>query len=180
MDYRYIEQLLKQYWQCETTVEEEQILRSFFGQQDVPAHLAQYAPLFAAQKEAAAERMPLDFEARLQRALDRESVASSQAKPRHTRLRILRRRLSPMLQAAAIVAVCLTIGNAAEHALNSSPADSQAEDTPAVETTYMRSSQVAETLRPANQRSEATAVVTAPATVDSLAHSAIAPEGTTK
>ena len=32
MDYKYIEQLLERYWACETTLEEEQILRAFFLQ----------------------------------------------------------------------------------------------------------------------------------------------------
>ena len=30
MDYKYIEQLLERYWNCETSLEEEQILRAFF------------------------------------------------------------------------------------------------------------------------------------------------------
>ena len=32
MDYKYIEQLLERYWQCETTPEEENVLRAFFAQ----------------------------------------------------------------------------------------------------------------------------------------------------
>ena len=32
MNYQYIEQLLERYWDCQTTLEEEQILRSFFKQ----------------------------------------------------------------------------------------------------------------------------------------------------
>ena len=32
MDYKYIEQLLERYWNCETSAEEEQILRIFFQQ----------------------------------------------------------------------------------------------------------------------------------------------------
>ena len=31
MDYKYIEQLLERYWACDTSVEEEQILRAFSG-----------------------------------------------------------------------------------------------------------------------------------------------------
>ena len=31
MDYKYIEQLLERYWQCETTLQEENILRAFFS-----------------------------------------------------------------------------------------------------------------------------------------------------
>ena len=38
MDYKYIEQLLERYWNCETSVEEEQILRIFFQQKELPAH----------------------------------------------------------------------------------------------------------------------------------------------
>ena len=34
MDYKYIEQLLERYWQCQTSVEEERILRDFFGQEE--------------------------------------------------------------------------------------------------------------------------------------------------
>ena len=41
MDYKYIEQLLESYFDCRTTLQEEQILRSFFSQEDVPAHLIQ-------------------------------------------------------------------------------------------------------------------------------------------
>ena len=39
MDYKYIEQLLERYWQCETSLEEEQILQAFFRQEDIPVHL---------------------------------------------------------------------------------------------------------------------------------------------
>ena len=37
MDYKYIEQLLERYWKCETSLEEEQILRTFFRQEEIPA-----------------------------------------------------------------------------------------------------------------------------------------------
>ena len=50
MDYKYIEQLLERYWQCETTLEEEGILRTFFGQKDIPAELRPYQALFAPQQ----------------------------------------------------------------------------------------------------------------------------------
>ena len=35
MDYKDIEQLLERYWQCETSVEEESVLRDFFSKEDV-------------------------------------------------------------------------------------------------------------------------------------------------
>ena len=34
MDYKYIEQLLERYWEGETTLQEEAILRAFFSQED--------------------------------------------------------------------------------------------------------------------------------------------------
>ena len=46
MDYKYIEQLLERYWKCETSLEEEEILRTFFSQKDVPASLLPYKDLF--------------------------------------------------------------------------------------------------------------------------------------
>ena len=38
MDYKYIEQLLERYWTCETTLEEEQILHTFFLQENLPVN----------------------------------------------------------------------------------------------------------------------------------------------
>ena len=39
MDYKYIEQLLERYWSCETTVEEETLLRDFYKQNNLPETL---------------------------------------------------------------------------------------------------------------------------------------------
>ena len=39
MDYRYIEQLMERYWEGETTLQEESILRTFFSQPDIPENL---------------------------------------------------------------------------------------------------------------------------------------------
>lgn len=50
MDYKDIEQLLERYWQCETSVEEESVLRDFFSREDVPAHLLRYKNLFVYQQ----------------------------------------------------------------------------------------------------------------------------------
>ena len=54
MDYKYIEQLLERYWAAETSLEEEDILRAFFSQKEIPAELEQYRTLFvyeATEKE---------------------------------------------------------------------------------------------------------------------------------
>ena len=57
MDYKYIEQLLERYWQCETSLEEENILRTFFSQKDVPAEMQQYRSLFVYEQQSKAEDM---------------------------------------------------------------------------------------------------------------------------
>ena len=50
MDSKYIEQLLERYWQCETSLEEEAQLRTFFMEGDVPGHLLRYKDLFVYQQ----------------------------------------------------------------------------------------------------------------------------------
>ena len=60
MDYKYIEQLLERYWNCETSLEEEQILRSFFHQKEIPAHLLRYKAMFAYQ-EIEKEMVPCEM-----------------------------------------------------------------------------------------------------------------------
>lgn len=65
MDYKYIEQLLERYWNCETSVEEEQILRIFFQQKELPAHLRRYRSLFTYQKEAGEMKLGEDFDKRV-------------------------------------------------------------------------------------------------------------------
>ena len=76
MDYKYIEQLLERYWQCETSLQEESILRSFFSQEEVPAELQQYKALFTyeIQKE---DTLGDDFDMRIL-----EQIGEGLPKPR--------------------------------------------------------------------------------------------------
>jgi hypothetical protein len=106
MDYKYIEQLLERYFQCETTLKEEEILRSFFTQEDVPVWLTKYQTLFTyeAQKE---QLLDEDFDERILTMIE-------QGEPVKARVVTLTQRLMPLLKAAAVVAVILTIGNAAQ------------------------------------------------------------------
>ena len=46
MDYKRIEQLLDKYWECETSIEEENELKEFFTQEDVPEQWKETALLF--------------------------------------------------------------------------------------------------------------------------------------
>ena len=74
MDYKYIEQLLERYWNCETSVEEEQILRIFFQQKELPAHLRRYRSLFTYQEEAAGMKLGDDFDKRVLAEIERPVV----------------------------------------------------------------------------------------------------------
>lgn len=46
MDSKRIEELLGKYWQCETSLEEEQQLREYFSGDDIPEQLKETAALF--------------------------------------------------------------------------------------------------------------------------------------
>ena len=103
MDYKYIEQLLERYWQCETTLQEEDILRSFFSQPDIPEELQKFQPLFASEQE---EPLGDNFDVRILEMIGEE-------KPK-AKIVTLTSRLMPLFKAAAIVAIILTLGNAAQ------------------------------------------------------------------
>lgn len=104
MDYKYIEQLLERYWEGETTLQEESILRTFFSQPDIPANLRKFQPLFVCEmlKE---EPLGEDFDARILEQIGEAPVAKTFS---------LKDRLMPLFKAAAIVAIVLTLGNAAQ------------------------------------------------------------------
>ena len=107
MDYKYIEQLLERYWEGETTLQEESILRTFFSQPDmpeVPEEIREYQALFVCEMQKE-EPLGEDFDARILKQIGEAPVAKTVS---------LRNRLMPLFKAAAIVAIILTLGNAAQ------------------------------------------------------------------
>ena len=104
MDYKYIEQLLERYWQGETTLQEETILKIFFSQPDIPEDLRKYSALFTYEAEKA-EGLGDDFDARMLEMTGEAPKAKTVT---------LTSRLMPLFKAAAIVAIVLTLGNAAQ------------------------------------------------------------------
>ena len=107
MDYKYINQLLERYWQCETTLQEEAILRAFFSQDDVPESLMQYKALFSIQQEKE-QALGDDFDARIL------AMVGQQESKQKAKVVSFTHRLMPLFRAAAVVAIILTIGNAAQ------------------------------------------------------------------
>lgn len=119
MDYKYINQLLDRYWQGETTLEEEQILRSFFSQLCVPEELAKFRPLFVyEQTEPKTDRLGDDFD---------ERMLSMVGEPQEVKARkvLISQRFAPLFKAAAMVAIVLTLSQAAQMSFQST------EDVPA-------------------------------------------------
>lgn len=107
MDYKYIEQLLERYWQCETSLKEEEILRAFFSQEEVPAELQAYQALFSVGSEP--QGLGEDFDARVLSMIGDDEPPTVKA-----RTVSLTQRMMPLFKAAAIVAIILTLGNAAQ------------------------------------------------------------------
>lgn len=111
MDYKYIEQLLERYWACETTLEEENILRAFFSQDDVPVSLLRYKSLFAyMQAEPRADVLGADFDERVLAQVEQPTVKA--------RIIPMQARLMPLFKAAAVVAIFLSLGNALQMAFH--------------------------------------------------------------
>ena len=109
MDYKYIEQLLERYWECQTTLEEEAILRTFFRQEDVPASLLPYRQLFIEEDEMAEEHLDKDFQDKMLRLVGEEAPIRICKARKVTFMR----RWRPFYRAAGLIAILLTIGNAA-------------------------------------------------------------------
>lgn len=133
MDYKYIEQLLERYWDCETTNEEESILRTFFSQKDVPARLLKYRSLFEYQKQAASEA-PLgdDFDQKVLTAIY-EDIEDS---PKVVKAKVVSfgSYLKPLFKAAAVVAMVLTIGDAAQWSMGYTSQEPSAQQMMAADT----------------------------------------------
>jgi hypothetical protein len=147
MDYKYIEQLLESYWQGETTLQEENILRSFFCQPDITENHQKYRPLFTCEQE---ESLGDDFDTRILEMIGEEEPKAKTI--------TLMSRLTPLFKAAAIVAIILTLGNAAQAPWN------YGWDNPKDEYAKFREQQVADSVNLLN-----------PVQAENLGDSALAP-----
>ena len=103
MDSKYIEQLLERYWRCETSLEEEALLRSFFNGDEVPAQLLRYKKLFAYQQVEREIHLDGDFDRKILMQIGEPVVKARKVG--------LRTRVMPLLKAAAVVALMLSAGS---------------------------------------------------------------------
>ena len=109
MDYKYIEQLIERYWNAETSLEEESILRTFFSQKNVPAEMEHLRALFS--DDASGQTLDDDFDKRMLQMIQQEDSHKPQdtVKAREVSISM---RFIPLFKAAAIVAIILTLGGA--------------------------------------------------------------------
>ena len=127
MDYKYIEQLLERYWRCETSLQEEEILRLFFSQEEVPADLLPYKDLFVyGQKQKEADVLGDDFDQKILGMVEEDE-------PVKARIITMRQRLMPLFKAAAVVAIILTLGNAVQVAVSDGDAQHAVPSTAAMD-----------------------------------------------
>ncbi len=110
MDYKYIENLVERYFDCQTNLQEETILKSFFTQQDIPSSLEQYRPLFNTLAEEEHVELPADFDTKLMERLHPAGKAATQHPSWIVRLN---HSLVPFYKAVASVALVITAGVAA-------------------------------------------------------------------
>lgn len=125
MDYKYIEQLLEAYWECRTNVEEERILKAFFLQKEILEHLMKYRSLFCSyEAEKKQATLGHDFDKRIMEKIGQPTVKAQRI--------TLMQRLRPLYQAAAIIAIILTVGGAVERSLQNMEQNNppEAESTP--------------------------------------------------
>lgn len=113
MDYKYIEQLLERYFDCETSLEEEAILRTFFHQEELPEELAKYRALFADDSFDAA--LSPDFDDKVLNAISSCESAEVHKKSGMTIVRTL----APLVRACAIVAIVIVVGALAQFSVGS-------------------------------------------------------------
>ena len=102
MDYKYIEYLLDRYFEAETSLEEEQILRAFFSQENIPAEMEQWRALFTSDNDIL---LGDDFDARIMEAIEEQPAVKAREVS-------LTQRLMPLFKAVAVVAIIITIGSA--------------------------------------------------------------------
>lgn len=127
MDYQYIEQLIERYFAAETSLEEERILRQFFLQTDVPAHLRQWKPLFTAESAWADVKLDDTFD---QRILQMTGEVHVQA-----RRITMAQRLRPLLRLAAMLIIAAGVGIAVQKGADNLPGQNATSSEPQVSLT---------------------------------------------
>ena len=77
MDYNLIRSLLEKYWNCETSLEEEAILRKYFSEEkDIPDDIKTYIPLFQYFRSGKEVSLGEDFDEKVLARLPQDERSS--------------------------------------------------------------------------------------------------------
>lgn len=95
-----IEDILQRYWTCETSIEEEKLLKKFFSGDDVPEHLLMYKELFAWEKQQHEYKLNDDFNRKVLHMIEKQF---SKSQP-------IVRYFYPFLKISAVAMLLITIG----------------------------------------------------------------------
>lgn len=98
----HIQDLLKRYWDCQTTLAEEQELRDFFSSDHLPTSWQHYAPLFSYIRDEQSVALSEDFDERLKVAMEQEKKGNQ----KYITIRIF----TPLLRIAASLLLIVGMG----------------------------------------------------------------------
>ncbi len=101
MNIERIHILLEKYWNCETSVSEEQELQEFYNFGDVPDDLQQLVPMFSYKQDQHAIALSDDFEKKLE-----TSIRKADRKKQYITIKIF----EPFLRIAASIILIAGIG----------------------------------------------------------------------
>jgi hypothetical protein len=78
MDYNTAKKLLEKYWNCETSLEEENRLRTYFDQEDLPSDLQKFKALFRFYTEERKKEVKEDFDKKIFNRIKRNQKPPAQ------------------------------------------------------------------------------------------------------
>jgi hypothetical protein len=78
MDYNTAKILLDKYWNCETSLKEEDLLRSYFNQDHVPDDLQKYKALFNYYNEERGKELPKEFDKKVLNRINKSQKKGTQ------------------------------------------------------------------------------------------------------
>ena len=99
MEQEEVDKLLEKYWNCETSVEEEQLLQHFFSENFAPYNYKDIAPLFVYRHTEQNEKLSANFDKKL-----RNKIKEKQKKYITIKL------FAPALKLTAMIAFILVVG----------------------------------------------------------------------
>ncbi|MCD7974174.1 MAG: hypothetical protein LUG18_16170 [Candidatus Azobacteroides sp.] len=107
-----IEVLLSKYWNCETSVEEELILKNFFVSEEVPEYLEKYKAFFLFQEKQQHLSVHADFDKKVM------DIISRQEEEKTISIYNKKQLIFHLVRVAAVILLCLIVGLGTAYLVN--------------------------------------------------------------